>query len=79
MLNGVVKELAPGAESATITARAPHGFTLAGARADFFKHSLFRDMTAKVFVQRRGHFFHLGDIPIDRVIIPHVYTTPGRP
>jgi hypothetical protein len=79
MLNGLVQALAPGAETAAITARAPHGFTLAGARADFFKHSGFKDMTVKVFVQRHGKFFQLGEFPIDRVIIPHVYTTPGRP
>ena len=39
MLNGLAQSLAPGTETPAMTARAPHGFTLAGARADFFKHS----------------------------------------
>ena len=53
VLPGLEKALAPGEETMAITAQAPHGFRLEGARADFFQHSLFKDMTAKVFVQRR--------------------------
>jgi hypothetical protein len=79
VLPGLETTLAPGEESIAITARAPHGFRLEGARADFFQHSMFKDMTAKVFVQRRGTIYPLGEFPIDRLIIPHASATPGHP
>lgn len=79
VLPGLEHALAPGDETIAITARAPHGFRLEGARADFFQHSLFKDMTAKVFVERRGTLYRLGEFPIDRQIIPHASATPGHP
>jgi hypothetical protein len=79
VLPGLEKTLGPGDETIAINARAPHGFRLEGARADFFQHSLFKDMTAKVFVQRRGTIYRLGEFPIDRQIIPHASATPGHP
>lgn len=79
VLPGIEETLAPGAETADITARAPHGFRLEGARADFFHHSLFKDMTARVFVQRRGTIYALGEFPIDRLIIPNVSSTAKHP
>jgi hypothetical protein len=79
VLPGLEKTLAPGEETVAITARAPHGFRLEGARADFFQHSLFKDMTARVFVERRGTIYRLGEFPIDRQIIPHASSTPGHP
>ncbi len=79
VLPGLEHALAPGEETIAITARAPHGFRLEGARADFFQHSMFKDMTAKVFVQRRGTIYPLGEFPIDRQIIPHASATPGHP
>ena len=78
-VRGLEHSLAPGEVTEAFTVRAPHGFTLEGARADFFHHSLFKDMTAKVFVQRAGKFYRLGEFPIERQIIPHVYSTSGRP
>lgn len=72
------KTLAPGEESGTITAQAPHGFRLEGARQDLFTNSRFKDMLAKVFAARHGTIYPLGAFPIDHQIIPHA-TTPGRP
>jgi hypothetical protein len=71
VLRGLENSLTPGAETDALTARAAHGFNLAGARSDFFQHSLFKDMTAKVFVQSGGTIYRLGEFPIDRQIIPH--------
>jgi hypothetical protein len=79
VLPGLEHTLAPGEETIAITARAPHGFRLEGARADFFQHSKFKDMTAKVFAERRGTLYRLGEFPIDRQIIPHVSSTHGHP
>jgi hypothetical protein len=71
LLHGVEATLTPGAETGELTARAEHGFRLEGARADFFQHSLFKDMTAKIFVQSGGTIYPLGSFPIERQIIPH--------
>ena len=51
------RRCAPGDESATLHhARAPHGSVSEGrARQDFFQNTLFRDMTARVFVQVAGN------------------------
>jgi hypothetical protein len=78
LIGGLKETLQPGQESTTLTARAPHGFRLEGARADMFTNSRFRDMVAKVFVKSHGTIFRLGEFPIDRQIIPHA-TTAGRP
>ena len=59
MLPGLATTLTPGAETGELHARAPHGFRLEGARQDFFQNSHFKDMTAKVFVQRRGTIYRL--------------------
>lgn len=71
--------LDPGAETVVFTARAPHGFRLEGPRADLFSNSRFKDMTAKVFAQRRGTIYRLGDFPIDHQIIPHADSIAGHP
>jgi hypothetical protein len=36
-------------------------------------------MTAKVYAERRGTLYRLGEFPIDRQIIPHVSSTSGHP
>jgi len=63
--------LKPGATSEALVVRAPHGFTLEGARADFFQHSLFRDTTVKLFARKSGELFKIGEFKIDRRILPH--------
>jgi len=79
VLPGLDDRLDPGRESREFTARAPHGFRLEGARQDFFAHSLFKDMTAKVFAQSGGTIYRLGEFPIQRQIIPNGSSKPGHP
>jgi hypothetical protein len=64
-------DLAAGASTDPIVARANHGYNLEGARADFFSHSLFRDVTAKVFALRGGDIVPMGEFKLDRRIITH--------
>ncbi len=63
--------LAAGASSEPLTIRSKVGFTLEGARDDFFRHSLFRDVTARMFAKRSGRIFPLGQFKMDQRIIPH--------
>jgi hypothetical protein len=63
-------ELAPGMATEPITARLHVGYTLEGARADFFTNSLFRDVTAKIFAKRSGKIFRMGEYKLEHLIIP---------
>jgi hypothetical protein len=65
----VAKGLAPGAISDPIIIRANFGYSLAGARADFFKHSLFVDFTIKVLGKTAGRIYKIGEVKVDRTII----------
>ncbi len=64
--------LAAGASTEPIAVRATVGYTLEGARADFFTHALFKDFTAKVFAVRAGRFYKLGEYKLDHNMIPHI-------
>ena len=65
--------LAVGASTEPIVARSPNvGFKLEGARADFFNHSAFTDVEARLFASQAGNIYPLGTFKIDRVIIPHM-------
>lgn len=66
----VAKDLAPGALSDPIVIRANFGYTLDGARADFFTHSMFVDFTIKVFGKVNGLPFKIGEVTVDRKILP---------
>ena len=61
--------LAPNATSEPIMARATVGFSLEGARADFFTNRLFTDFTVKVFGKKRAGFMPLGEFKVDRRIL----------
>jgi len=65
----VAKDLAPGAQSDPILIRANFGYTLDGARADFFAHSMFVDFTIKVFGKVNGRPFKIGEVKVDRKIL----------
>ena len=67
--------LASGASTDPIVARAKVGYSLEGSRADFFTHSLFKDLTAKMFAARGGLWYKLGEFRLERKIIPHTPTT----
>jgi hypothetical protein len=65
--------LEPNASTNALVARAPNvGFRLEGARADFFQHTAFKDVTARLFASQAGTIYPLGRYKIDRVIIPHM-------
>ena len=64
--------LKAGASTDAIVTRGPHGFTLEGARADFFSNSLYRDATIKLLAKRYGEFYRIGEYKVDRRILPMV-------
>lgn len=65
--------LAPGASTESLLARAPNvGFRLEGPRQTLFGHSMFKDVTARVFASQAGKIHKLGEFKIERTIIPHV-------
>ena len=64
--------LAAGASTESLLARANIGFRLEGARDTFFAHSLFQDVTAKVFATQSGKIYRLGEFKLDHVMIPHL-------
>jgi len=70
-------DLAAGASTEAITARAPIGFNLEGARTDFFSNSGFQDVTVKFFAKRSAKIVKIGEVRLDRRIIPHAGS--GRP
>jgi|KBSMisStandDraft_5_1062788.scaffolds.fasta_scaffold323395_2 hypothetical protein len=60
-----------------VTVRGTVGYRLEEARADLFTHSLFKDVTAKIFARRGGRIYPIGSVKLDHQIIPHVKS--GRP
>lgn len=64
-------------KSDPVTVRPSVGFRLEEARADLFTHSLFVDVTAKIFARRGGRIFPIGSVRLDHTILPHVKS--GRP
>jgi len=68
--------LPAGASSESLTVKSRIGFTLAGIREDFFGHSLFKDVTARMFAKRSGRIFPLGEFKMERRIIPHAGARP---
>jgi hypothetical protein len=61
----------PGGMSEPILVRATHGYTLEQPRAELFSHSQFRDVTARVIAKRDGRLVRIGEVAIDRRLIPH--------
>ena len=58
------KHLAPGRRPGRITARRPTGSARRAPARTSSQHSAFKDMLAKVFVDRRGTIYRLGEFPI---------------
>jgi hypothetical protein len=59
-----------GAATESLLARAKVAYTIEGARADFFSHRLFQEVTAKLFAT--GSIIPIGQYKLDHVIIPHL-------
>ncbi|HKW02031.1 MAG TPA: hypothetical protein VJN96_19575 [Vicinamibacterales bacterium] len=64
-------------KSDPVTVRGTVGYRLEEARADLFQHSLFLDVTAKIFARRGGRIYPIGSVKLDHTILPHVRS--GRP
>lgn len=64
--------LQPGATTESLLARGNVGYTLEGSRADFFAHSGFRDITAKLFASQAGSIVRIGEFKLERTIIPQM-------
>ena len=60
----------PGGTSEPILVRATYGYTLDQPRAELFTHSQFRDVTARVIAKRDGRLVRIGEVAIDRRVIP---------
>jgi hypothetical protein len=61
----------PGGTSEPILVHAAYGYTLEQPRAELFSHSQFRDVTARVVAKRDGRLVKIGEVAIDRRLIPH--------
>jgi len=78
LTHGIVGSALPGGASTDpITVRTTVGYTQEGPRAELFSHSMFKDVTAKMFAKHGGKIYPLGEFKIDRRLIPHVSS--GRP
>lgn len=62
--------LAPGASTDSITVRSTVGFTSPAAPADFFAQTRFVDFKVKVFARRAGINATLGEIIVERRLLP---------
>jgi hypothetical protein len=72
LVKGISSTALPsGASTDPIVVRGNVGYTLEGARADFFTHSLFRDAIAKVFAMRGGDIVPMGEFKLDRILLMH--------
>jgi hypothetical protein len=74
----VARDLAPGATSDPIAIRANFGYKLEGARADFFNHSMFVDFTIKVFGKVSGRIYKVGEVTVERKILPKDAAVPTK-
>ena len=66
------KGLPPGESTDSILVRAAVGYNLDGARVDLFSHSMFKDVTAKLFASQAGSIVPIGQFKLDHSIIPHL-------
>jgi hypothetical protein len=71
--------LAPGASTDTLTVQSDFGYTSPTGRAEFFYNSSFVDFKVKVFARRSGTNASLGEIPVERRLLPTVRKTGLRP
>ena len=78
---GVGSEPIPaGAKSPNpILVRSGVGYTLEGPRADLFVHSAFTDFTVKILAKRDGKIVRIGEVKVDRRLIPRASEIAGRP
>ena len=68
--------VAPAGLSDPILVRATVGYTTAGARSEIFVNEIYKDFIVKIFAKRAGKIIPIGELKIDRRIIPQ--TASGR-
>ena len=71
--------LPPGATSESITVHSDVGFASFHPRAEFFGRPEFVDFTIRVFAQRNGRTVKLGEVPVERRLIPAARRDGARP
>lgn len=67
------KAIAPNATGDPILVRSDNGYTIETARDTLFTHSMFKDFKAIVLAKRDGKIVRLGELKIDRRILPRLY------
>lgn len=71
--------LEPGTTSEPFTVRSSVGYTHPGARAEFFTNSGWVDFKVRLFAKKRGRTFPLGEVMVERRLIPNTGRTGSRP
>jgi hypothetical protein len=71
--------LEPHATSESITVRSSLGYTSPHARAEFFTHSQFVDLKIRFFAKKRGRNIPLGEVMVERRLLPHTGRDGSRP
>lgn len=71
--------LEPGASSDPITVHSSVGYTYPGPRAEFFTNSHWVDFKVRLFAKKRGRTFPLGEVMVERRLIPNTGRTGSRP
>ena len=72
--------IGPGATTEPLLVRATVAYTLQppSARDDLFVHSMFKDVTARIIAKRDGKLERIGEVRIDRRILPHLSASAGQ-
>jgi hypothetical protein len=71
VVQGIGSEgLKPGASTEPLVVRNPNAYTPEGGRQVLFTHSLYKDVTAKIFASQAGNIVKLGEYKVDRTILP---------
>jgi hypothetical protein len=71
--------LEPGATSEAFTVRSSVGYTYPGPRSEFFTNSQWVDFKVRLFAKKRGRTFPLGEVMVERRLIPNTGKTGSRP
>jgi hypothetical protein len=71
--------LEPGASSEAFTVRSSVGYTYPGPRNEFFTNSQWVDFKVRFFAKKRGRTFPLGEVMVERRLIPNTGKTGSRP
>jgi hypothetical protein len=71
--------LEPGATGEAFTVRSSVGYYSVQARAEFFTNSHFVDFKVRFFAKKRGRTFPLGEVMVERRLIPNAGKAGSRP